>query len=455
MRVIIFVLAALALAVLAATLGWVNPAARVASAYVGKTLCSEVFLAGRDEAVVRKVDLANISPALQAVHADIDRGRRRVEAALFGLGRATVMYRPGFGCTIEAGGAPAALPVLHSIAAGAAWPDATAEAPTRRGVVDYEKLNAALDAAIADDKTATRAIFVVVDGEKAGARFRDGFNAETPFLSWSMAKSVNATIVGAAAYKGYLDPAAPAPVAEWARDGAKSKITWNDLLRMQSGLAFSEAYGDPGSDVSRDLFVVRDAGRYAALRPVAHAPGEVWSYSSGTANLLARTLRRTLEARGLDYFNFAREAVFGPIGATSFVLEPDSSGTPIGSSYVYATVGDWARLGALYLNDGVVDGVRVLPEGWVKAATTPAPPADGQYGLQIWLNHPGADGRPKAFPGAPDDMYYFSGHEGQFVFVIPEKKMIVVRTGITRGQDAEAAFAPTLAALYAAVAPQP
>lgn len=454
MRTFFIVVAGLALAALIGLIALANPYARVGAAYAAKTLCSEIFVAGRDEAAIRASDLAGINPMIERVAAKIDRQGRRVTAALFGLGRTEVEFRDGYGCTIVAGGPPSALPQLAPAPQGAAWPDASGEEGSAAPRVDYAALGASLDRAMADAPAATRSILVVVEGSVVGSRFAPGFSADTPMLSWSMAKSVTATIVGAAVERGVIRLEDPAPVPEWRGDAARSKITWNDLLRMQSGLAFTEIYG-PGSDATRMLFAARDAGAVAAAMPLKHTPGAHWSYSSGTTNLIARTLRQVLAERGVDYTAFAREAVFAPVGAASFVMEPDSAGTPIGSSYMYATVGDWARLGALYLNDGLAGNVRVLPEGWVADATRAAAPADGQYGLQIWLNGDGEHGRARAYPGVPESMYYFSGHEGQFVYVFPDKRMIVVRTGITRGADPEKVFGPHLRALYAAVGAAP
>jgi hypothetical protein len=450
MRTSAIVVAGLALAVLTGVIALANPYARVGAAYAAKTLCSEIFLAGRDETSVRATDLAGVNPMIAKVDARVDLPRRRVVASLFGLGRAVAIYREDYGCTIAAGGPPETLPALPPITTGAAWRQAPDEEGSAMPGVDYAALGAALDAAMADAPAANRSIFVVVQGAVVGSRFAPGFGETTPMLSWSMAKSVTATIAGAAVERGYIRLEDPAPVPEWRGDAARSAITWNDLLRMQSGLSFTEVYG-PGSDATKMLFAARDAGAVAAAKPLKHAPGAHWSYSSGTTNLIARTLRQVLAEKGIDYSVFAREAVFSPIGAASFVMEPDSAGTPIGSSYMYATVGDWARLGALYLKDGLAGNVRVLPEGWVAAATRAEAPADGQYGLQIWLNGDGAEGRARAYPGVPANMYYFSGHEGQFVYVAPDKRMIIVRTGITRGADPEKVFGPTLAALYAAV----
>jgi len=220
---------------------------------------------------------------------------------------------------------------------------------------------------------------------------------------------------------------------------------------MQSGLEFDETYGDPASDVARMLFASRETGAVAADKPLEHAPGDYWYYSSGTTNLIARTLTQVLEARGIDYYAFARDALFAPLGAASFTLEPDSAGYSIGSSYIYATARDWARLGELYLEGGVWKGERLLPETWPAYVSSPTKASDGEYGAQFWLNHDGADGRVRWVPGLPDNVYSMSGHEGQYVFIIPDKRMVIVRTGITREVVPITVVGPTLAAIYDSV----
>jgi CubicO group peptidase (beta-lactamase class C family) len=427
------ILAAAGLAAAAAGLGlWrAGHMARVASAYKAKALCSEVFLAGRDAKSVESVEFEGISPVIDRARARLDRVNRRVDASVMGLGRARASYREGYGCTIESG-TPAPLPALAPVA-DKALPEALATSPLILRRVDYADLEAALDRAFADAAAGHRAILAVVDGRLVAERYADGFRPETPMLSWSMAKSLTATLVGAAALKGWLRVEDPAPVPEWAGDADRARITWNDLLRMQSGLAFDETYGDPGSDVSDSLFRAREAGAAAARKRMVAAPGEVWSYSSGTTNLVMRTLRGVLKERGTDVAEFARAEVFGAIGAASFVMEPDSSGAPIGSSYVYATARDWAKLGLLYLDAGVAGGRRVLPEGWTDYVKTPTAKSDGEYGAHFWLNRGGA-ARGRAVPGLGEDMYYMAGHEGQYVFVIPSKNAVVVRLGMTRAR---------------------
>jgi CubicO group peptidase (beta-lactamase class C family) len=218
-------------------------------------------------------------------------------------------------------------------------------------------------------------------------------------------------------------------VAEWEGD-ARAGITLEHLLGMTSGLAFSEQYG-PFADATAMLFRSRSAAGYAARSPFAHPPGEVWSYSSGTTNLLAAVLRTTAEAGERAYHRLPREALFDRIGMRSAVLETDASGTFVGSSFGYATARDWARFGLLHARDGVWQGERVLPEGWVARVRRPAPPAPrGCYGAHWWLNA-GAPGDPddRPFPSLPTDLFYASGYEGQFVVVLPSHDLVVVRLG--------------------------
>ena len=157
-----------------------------------------------------------------------------------------------------------------------------------------------------------------------------------------------------------------------------------------------------------------------------------------------------LGAEGIEFYAFAHDAVLAPIGASSVVMEPDASGAMIGSSFVYATARDWARLGQLYLQDGVWNGERLLPEDWNDYVAAPAGASDNQYGAQFWLNLDG-ETRERFFPGVTDKMYFFAGHEGQYTFIIPDKRMIIVRTGMTRNANAMKSVAPLVKELYDAV----
>jgi CubicO group peptidase (beta-lactamase class C family) len=226
-----------------------------------------------------------------------------------------------------------------------------------------------------------------------------------------------------------LDPRAPAAIAEWQTPGdPRRAITLDMLLRASSGLAWSETYeASPfASDVIAMLYRAghRDMAAFAASKPLAHPVDTVWSYSSGSTLLVSRLVRQALGGGEPELRAFARRELFAPLGIASAVLEADASGTFVGSSYAWMTARDWARFGLLYLRDGVWDGQRLLPPGWVDYARTPTPTAPhGEYGAQFWLS--------TASSGAPRDLFHASGHDGQQVAIVPSRDLVVVRLAIT------------------------
>ena len=173
-------------------------------------------------------------------------------------------------------------------------------------------------------------------------------------------------------------------------------------------------------------------GAYAASLPLKHPPGTEFHYSSGNTNILSRIIRHVVGDD--DYYAFPYEHLLYKLGMYNTVLEPDASGTFVGSSYCYATARDWARFGLLYLTNGSYNGQQLLPIGWVEQSLTPSSAARrGEYGFKWWLNA-GEKNRPsnRLFPTLPPDLYYADGFEGQNIFVIPSKKLVVVRLGLTR-----------------------
>ncbi len=421
-----------------------NQLAGLGSAYKAKMTCSELFVAGHDVEAIEAREFAGLSAGIDQVKTKVDPSTRTVTASLMGLGRATAVHRDDYGCTLVAEGAPAALPDIAPVA-DAPWPIA---APDR---VDADAVEAILRAAIAAPEEKHLAIAAFVDGGFIAEAYADGIDAATPLLSWSMAKSVTAAMVGVAVHKGLIDIDARPPIDDWATaDDPRGAITWRDLLQMQSGLSFGEIYGEAGSDATVMLFDARSAAAVAVAKQTIAAPGEVWSYSSGTTNILQHALRLVLEDAGLDYHRFARDELFAPLGAASALLEPDSAGDFIGSSFMYATARDWAKFGQLHLQDGIWNGERLLPEGWVEFVRTPAGQSDKQYGAQFWLNYAGADGRPQFAKGLPEEAYVMAGHEGQYVMIVPDKNMVLVRMGRNRAKPGIDAAAPVFAKVYEA-----
>ncbi|MEY3589465.1 MAG: hypothetical protein RJA47_2061 [Actinomycetota bacterium] len=275
----------------------------------------------------------------------------------------------------------------------------------------------------------TLALAVVQDGRLVFEKYDTEHGPDSTLVSWSMAKSITHALVGIAVGDGLIDTSADNLFPQWAGDRRRG-ITLQHLLNMSSGLAWNEDYVDGEvSDVIEMLFGsdpanhAGDHASYAASRPLVHDPGAHFYYSSGTTNLVTRVLARALgdhppsNTRTLAFMN---ERLFGPVGMTTAVPKFDKAGTFVGSSYVYATARDFARFGWLYLNDGVWDGTRILPGGWVdhgRAWVASDDETGAGYGAHWWL--------PPALPGA---MAAF-GYEGQFTFVVPDRDLVVVRLG--------------------------
>lgn len=406
----------------------------VAAGVKAKAVCSGVFVSGRSAEAVEREDMAAYaSPFLDLVRAEVDARRGTVRASVPLVAQSVAVFRESLGCTLAAGGDPGDL-VGHAGAAGAprpAAPLATRAIDGERGARLARVVAAAFDEPDAERARRTRAVVVVQDGRVVAERYAPGFPADMRLPGWSMAKSVTATLVGILVREGKLDPARPLGAPEWAGD-ARNAIALGDFLRMSSGLGFEESYFSPFSDVNRMLFASRDTGAAAAAKPLEAAPGTRWSYSSGTSNIVARAMRGVFPLHD-QYLAFPRRALFDRIGMASAVFEPDASGTFVGSSFLFATARDWARLGILYAQDGVWEGERLLPEGWVRYSATPAPAAPkGQYGAHWWLALEGAS------PAArlPADAFHAAGHGGQYVTVVPSRGVVVVRLGLALARGA-------------------
>jgi CubicO group peptidase (beta-lactamase class C family) len=235
-----------------------------------------------------------------------------------------------------------------------------------------------------------------------------------------MAKSFTNALVGILVKQGILDINGASNIEEWNDDNRKT-ITLNNLMQMQSGLKWNEDYGNR-SDVTVMLHCERDMSQYAIKNQLEYEPGTFWYYSSGTSNIISEIIRRKLNNDSL-YYSFTRTQLFEKTGMPDAIIEVDPSGTMIGSSYIYATARDYARFGLLYLNDGVFNNERILPDGWVKYTTSAASASNGQYGSLFWLN------RGKKLPSAPEDMYMCVGHDGQRIFILPTEELVVVVLG--------------------------
>ena len=409
---------------------YLNQLMPVITGYAAKNLASGVFVAGRTQEAMEAEDL-NFS-LIKYTTNTVDFEKKEV-ISRFLWGKSKAVYIDGYGCTLVADYPEEVIksrgyPQLVSLPENPdtiGWPMGNVIADSVPRGINMDKLQQAVNKVMYDTipYKGTFALMVVYKGQPVAELYRNGFTSESRFLSWSMAKSFTNTLIGLRVKEGQLNLDQPAGIDSWGTDERK-EIVLNNLLQMNSGLEWNEDYGNL-SDVTIMLHQAGDMGAYTAGKPAAFPAGSVWLYSSGTTNLVSLILRRSFRDDEA-YYRFPREALFNKTGMKSVVFELDASGTFVGSSYLYASMRDYARFGLLYLNRGNWLGEQLLPEGWVDYTVQPAKGSDGQYGAFFWLNRSGDQ------PDAPEDTYMCKGHDGQFIFIIPSKELIVVRTGFSK-----------------------
>lgn len=311
----------------------------------------------------------------------------------------------------------------------------------------------------------TRAVLLLRDGAPVAKRYAPGYGDDTRFISWSMAKTVTAVLVGELVADGRLRLDAPVPFAEWQRPGdPRAAITLRQMLHMSAGLRHDEL-GDPiyRSDTNRTLFVdgTEAMAARALSQPLETAPGARYEYSSLTSLLLSELIVRQLTAstdpreRARAYRAFAEERLFRPTGIGSAFMEFDAAGTQIGGSIIYMTLDDWGRFGQLLLDGKGSDGSAVIAPDWMQFLRAPSP-TDAGYGGHLWLNRvrSGDNARyPALFPGkGPATAFAAVGHLGQYVIVSPDQGLVLVRLGKTQ-DDALQPVRDALGTVVAAIPP--
>jgi CubicO group peptidase (beta-lactamase class C family) len=317
------------------------------------------------------------------------------------------------------------------------------------------------------DQGETRAVLMIEKGKVTARQFAPGYNQTTRFISWSMAKSVTAVLIGALVADGKLSLDGPVPFAEWQKPGdPRAKITLRQMLHMSSGLDHTEgldpALGVEGilkSDTTQNIFV-RGTDSMALLgiaKPLESKPGSTYEYSSMTSLLLSELITRAVtdskdpRVRAQAYQAFATQRLLKPAGITDAVFEFDGAGTQIGGSIIHMTLDDWGRFGQLLLAGKGVDGAQVITPDWLTFLRTPSV-TDPGYGGHFWLNRPRSAKNaqyPALFPGkGPASLFSAVGHLGQYVIVSPDQDLVLVRLGKTNDPD----LGPVRAALGDVVA---
>jgi len=395
----------------------------IITGYAAKNLASDVFVSGREPADVEALDLH--FSFIKFNHNKVDYENHTVTSR-FLWRKATALYREGYGVTLLRGkkAKERLLADKFPLEPEAAGP----EMLTPGDPALTERLEPIAKALVDDHAyNGTPFAFVVLhEGAIVAERYRPGITEDTRLLSWSMGKSFTNALIGLMAGDGLLDIYAPMDIPQW-KDDNRSAITLNDLMQMQSGLEWNENYGNR-SDVNIMLHQEEDMGLFALSKPLMVKPGTHWYYSSGSTNIVMRYLRGKFSS-DQAFWTYIRERLFTPLGIWNACFEPDMTGTPVGSSYLYVTARDYARFGLMFLDDGCVAGERILPEGWVDYSVTPASDSEGGYGAFFWLN------RNKSCPDVPEDMFSCQGHDGQEIYIIPSKDLVVVILGYSPKPD--------------------
>ena len=409
------------------------------SGYGSKNLCSSIYLQHRNPADVIREDLSVFPLSLGTF--TVNEKDSSVTGSVCGIAKRKAIYRKGIGCTIindfseaEVRSQQFLLPSTPVIRRDSiAWPYGDKLPATDSLNINKEQIQKVVDNVLHETKSDgesafTRAVVIVYDGNIIAEKYAPGFDKNTLMLGWSISKSLMAAIIGILVKENKLSVDMPAPVAAWANN-KKQKITIKHLLQQTTGLDFVENYARP-SNVTKMLFSKGDMAAYTAALPLKYEPGRVFNYSSGNTNILSSIIRQIVGET--NYAAFSYKELFYRINAYSFLLEPDASGTFIGSSYSYATARDFARFGLLYYNNGTWNGEQILPTNWVKESVQPSI-ADKRkhYGYQFWLNgYDENDTSKRWYPDVPADMFFADGYGGQDIYVIPSQKLVVVRLGL-------------------------
>jgi CubicO group peptidase (beta-lactamase class C family) len=423
---------------IAAAIHWrPDRALQVASGLTAHNLCSATFISGLDAKATAdelvKPMLPGFVGSLLRYH--VDRTRKTVDANVAGLKPMRATFTSGYGCRLiidpSYGGPTPAMP--HAASTDDSF------APLTPVVTADPAINAALDREFTEQPSQrpryVKAIVIVKDGLVIAERYAPGFTLDTPLLSYSVAKSFTNALLGILVRERRLRIDQPVGAREWQQPGdPRDAVTIDDLLRMDSGIDAPET-GSGFDPVSQMLFGKDDMAAFAAGFPIKEPPHTGWEYTSANTIILDRLLGATVGDGAPGMRAFADMKLFAPLHMDHVTMEFDGAGTFVGSAYVYATARDYARLGELFLNDGMSpDGQRILPEHWVeysRRSTMGSP-----YGAGFWTNDgPSAPAAARVARGFPKDGFFASGNRGQRIYIVPSEHLIVARFGYSPEPD--------------------
>jgi CubicO group peptidase (beta-lactamase class C family) len=431
-RIFLWALALVVLVGIAAAVYWrPDRALRAASGLTAHNLCSAVFISNLDPQATADELVKPMLPgsvgALLRYH--VDRVLKTVDASVAGLEPMRAAFTSGYGCRLVLD--PLYKETEPAIPRAASPADSFA--PSTQVTTEDPDINAALNREFSEQPSQrpryVKAVVIVKDGHVIAERYAAGFTLDTPLLSYSVAKSFTNALLGILVRQGRLRIDQPVGAPEWKESAdPRNAVLLDDLLRMDSGINAPET-GSGFDPVSQMLYGKDDMAAFAAGFPLKESPRTEWEYTSANTIILDRLLGTTVGGGAPGMRAFADQELFAPLHMDHVTMEFDSAGTFVGSAHVYAPARDYARLGQLFLADGVSpDGQRILAEGWVEYSRRST--LGSTYGAGFWTNDgPSAPAARRVARGFPKDGFFASGNRGQRIYIIPGEHLIVARFG--------------------------
>ena len=408
------------------------PKLDILSGFSSKSIASHLFIAERSQESTEMED--NDVPSMNLAKNQVNDREKSVSSTALGIKTRKAIYRRGVGAVVVPIDATIKqetylAPNRERTTSNLAYP--FGDLPQKDTIfsnIDYKSLMASVDDAFVDTdlvEKKTRSVLIVYKDQIVAEQYTSGFDENSLLLGWSMTKSVTSAVLGVMEKQGMVNLNDKNLFKEWEKDDRKN-ISLANLLNMNSGLEWEENYTKI-CDATKMLFLDSDMSTMQLEKSFVGAPNNSWNYSSGTTNLLSKYIRNQFKSHK-EYLDFWYSDLIDKIGMHSMLIETDYSGNYVGSSYGWATARDWAKFGLLYLHNGNWNGEQILNPSWVDFTKKPTNGSNGVYGGHFWMN---AGGK---YPDVPKDMFSCNGFQGQRLYIIPSKDLVVLRTGL-RGES--------------------
>ena len=408
------------------------PKLDILSGFSSKSVASHLFIAGRSQESTEMED--NDVPSMNLAKNVVNDREKSVSSTALGIKTRKAIFRRGVGAVVVPIDATIMqetylAPNRERIPTNLAYPFGDLpQKDTLYSNIDYKALQTSVNDAFVDSELVekkTRSVLVVYKDQIVAEKYTSGFDENSLQLGWSMTKSVTSAVLGVMEKQGMVDLNDKDLFKEWENDDRKN-ISLANLLNMNSGLEWEENYAKI-CDATKMLFLDSDMSTMQLEKSFVGTPNNSWNYSSGTTNLLSRYIRNQFKSHK-EYLDFWYSDLIDKIGMHSMLIETDYSGNYVGSSYGWATARDWAKFGLFYLHNGNWNGEQLLNPSWVEFTKKPTIGSNGVYGGHFWMN---AGGK---YPDVPKDMFSCNGFQGQRLYIIPSKDLVVLRTGL-RGES--------------------